>query len=107
MPLWSTWPATLDVIQDIAADNDVTPSQVAYSWVANRPGVTAPIIGAKTLDQLEQNLIAGDLILSAAETARLDEVSTPRPNDYPYGPFGVKQRHRYLESSDQAIKELF
>jgi aryl-alcohol dehydrogenase-like predicted oxidoreductase len=99
--------ATLDAVRDIAAAHDVTLSQVAYSWVTNRPGVTAPIIGAKTLDQLEQNLVAGDLVLTEQQTSRLDEVSTPRPNDYPYGPFGVKQRDRYVESSDQAITELF
>jgi aryl-alcohol dehydrogenase-like predicted oxidoreductase len=99
--------ATLAVVRDIATNNDLTPGQVAYSWVTNRPGVTAPIIGAKTLEQLEQNLIAGDLVLTEDETASLDEVSAPTPNDYPYGPFGVKQRERYLDSSDQAINELF
>lgn len=64
--------ATLDVVRDIAATNGVTPSQVALSWVANRPMVTAPIIGARTLEQLEQNLVAGDLVLTAEETTRLD-----------------------------------
>ncbi len=34
-------------------------------------------------------------------------MSAPTPNDYPYGPFGEKQRHRYVESSEQAIGELF
>jgi aryl-alcohol dehydrogenase-like predicted oxidoreductase len=99
--------ATLDVVKDIAAKNDLTPSQVAYSWVTNRPGVTAPIVGAKTPGQLEQNLVAGDLVLADDDTARLDDVSTPTPNDYPYGAFGVKQRDRYLDSSDQAIGELY
>jgi aryl-alcohol dehydrogenase-like predicted oxidoreductase len=98
---------TLNAVRDIAAANGVTPSQVAYSWIANRPAVIAPIVGARTLDQLEQNLVAGDLVLSDEETARLDEVSAPTPNDYPYGPFGVKQRERYIDSSDQAITELF
>jgi aryl-alcohol dehydrogenase-like predicted oxidoreductase len=99
--------STLDVVRDIAENNGVTPNQVALSWVANRPGVTAPIIGARTLDQLEQNLTAGDLVLGEEDTARLDKVSAPTPNDYPYGPFGVKQRDRYVGSSDQAIGELF
>lgn len=99
--------ATLDLVREVAAAHDVTPGQVAYSWVTNQPGVTAPIIGARTLDQLEQNLVAGDLTLSAEETARLDEVSAPTPDDYPYGPFGTKQRERYSDSSDQAIGELF
>ncbi|WP_311293019.1 aldo/keto reductase [Microbacterium sp. PRC9] len=98
--------ATLDVVRDIAAQLDVTPSQVAYSWVGNRPGVIAPIIGAKTITQLEQNLPAGDLILDADATAQLDDVSAPTPNDYPYGPFGEKQRGRYVDSSEQVIVEL-
>lgn len=41
------------------------------------------------------------------ETERLDAVSTPTPNDYPYGPSGVKQRDRYVDSSEQVIAELF
>jgi aryl-alcohol dehydrogenase-like predicted oxidoreductase len=98
---------TLDAVRKTAADLGVSPSQVALSWVANRPGVVAPIIGARTLAQLEQNLVAGDLELTEEHTARLDEVSAPTSNDYPYGPFGVKQRDRYVHSSDQAISELF
>lgn len=73
----------------------------------DRPGVGAPIIGARTLDQAEQNLVAGDLELGAEATERLDDVSAPRPDEYPYGPFGAKQRNRYVDSSDQAISELF
>lgn len=99
--------ATLDVVRDVAEHNGVTPSQVALSWVANRPSVTAPIIGARTPEQLEQDLVAGDLVLSEEDTARLDEVSAPTPNDHPYGPFGTKQRDRCVDSSDQAIGELF
>lgn len=98
---------TLDTVRDIADEIGAEPSQVAYSWVTNRPAVIAPIIGARTLAQLESNLVAGDLELSDEHTARLDEVSAPTPNDYPYGPFGVKQRHRYVDSSEQGIVELF
>jgi aldo/keto reductase family protein len=82
------------------------PSQIALSWLTNRPGVTAPITGAKTLAQLEENLTGADLELDADATARLDEISAPTPNDYPYGPFGEKQRGRYVDSSEQVISEL-
>jgi aryl-alcohol dehydrogenase-like predicted oxidoreductase len=99
--------ATLDTVRDIAATLGVTPTQVAYSWVANRPTVIAPIIGARTIEQLEDNLIAADLDLGDEATARLDTVSAPVSNDYPYGPFGMKQRDRYVDSSDQVIGELF
>lgn len=99
--------ATLAAVRDVAAELDATPSQVAYSWVANRPAVVAPIMGARTLAQLEANLAAADLDLGPEATARLDDVSAPTPNDYPYGPFGVKQRDRYVDSSEQAIGELY
>jgi aryl-alcohol dehydrogenase-like predicted oxidoreductase len=99
--------AILDAVRDIAATLGVTPTQVAYSWVANRPTVIAPIVGARTLAQFEENLIAADLHLGEEATARLNEISAPVSNDYPYGPFGVKQRERYVDSSDQAIGELF
>lgn len=99
--------AILDAVRDIATHVGATPSQVALRWLADRPGVTAPIIGAKTVAQLEQNLAALDVDLDAAATARLDEVSTPVTGSYPYGPFGTKQRGRYVDSSDQVINELY
>jgi hypothetical protein len=37
---------------------------------------------------------------------RLDDVSAPTPDDYPYGPFGETQRGRYVDSSEQVIGEL-
>lgn len=80
---------------------------MALGWVTSRPAVTAPIIRAKILEQLEENLVARDFVLSEGDTAHLDEVSAPTPNDYPYGPFAVKQLDRYVHSSDQAITELF
>jgi aryl-alcohol dehydrogenase-like predicted oxidoreductase len=99
--------STLDAVRSIAQKLGVTPTQIAYSWVINRPGVTAPIMGARTTQQLESNLAAADLELDEASTALLDEVSAPTPNEYPYGPFGVKQRDRYVDSSNQAIGELY
>ncbi|WP_213816396.1 aldo/keto reductase [Glaciihabitans sp. dw_435] len=98
---------TVDTVRGVADSLGVTPSQVALSWLINRPAVTAPIIGAKTLTQLEANIVAADLDLGEDATTRLDAVSAPTPNDYPYGPFGVKQRDRYVDSSDQAIAEIF
>jgi aryl-alcohol dehydrogenase-like predicted oxidoreductase len=99
--------ATPDAVRDVATKLGATPSQVAYSWVANRPAVTAPIIGAKTPEQLEENLVAADLDLGEELTVLLDQVSAPTPNDYPYGRFGEKQRGRYVGSSAQAIGELY
>jgi aryl-alcohol dehydrogenase-like predicted oxidoreductase len=97
---------TLDAVRDIAALIGATPSQVAVSWLANRPSVTAPIIAASNLAQLEENLVGADLELDEVAIKRLNDVSAPTPDDYPYGPFGEKQRDRYVDSSDQVIREL-
>jgi aryl-alcohol dehydrogenase (NADP+) len=69
-------------------------AEVALSWVTDRPGVASTILGARTLEQLEANLRAAGLHLTAEETATLDEVSDPQPADYPYGPLGIDQRSR-------------
>ncbi|MCZ7545353.1 MAG: aldo/keto reductase [Anaerolineae bacterium] len=75
--------ATLDVVREVASAHDVTPAQVAIAWVLAQPGVTSPIIGARNLEQLSDNLDALDVELTAEEMARLDEVSALTPV-YPY-----------------------
>jgi hypothetical protein len=60
-----------------------------------------------TRTRLEDNLAGADLELGNSFTARLDEVTAPTPDEYPYGPFGEKQRGRYVDSSKQVISELF
>ncbi|KQT57549.1 MULTISPECIES: aldo/keto reductase [unclassified Aureimonas] len=97
---------TIEAVQAIAGEIGATPAQVSLSWVANRPAVTSTIIGARTMAQLTDNIAAADLYLEAAATATLDAVSAPTPDDYPYGPFGVLQRVRYIDSSAQALREL-
>jgi aryl-alcohol dehydrogenase-like predicted oxidoreductase len=72
--------------------------------VINRPSVIAPIIGARTLKYLEDSLAGADLELGESFTARLDEVSAPTPDEYPYGPFGEKQHGRYVGSSKQVTQ---
>jgi aryl-alcohol dehydrogenase (NADP+) len=67
---------------------------VALAWVADRPAVTSVILGARTLEQLDDNLGAADLHLSERETALLDEAGAPAVADYPYGGPGVSQRSR-------------
>ena len=53
---------------------------MALSWVRSRPGITSPIIGARTVAHLEANLAALDLVLTADETARLDALTKPPLN---------------------------
>jgi aryl-alcohol dehydrogenase-like predicted oxidoreductase len=98
--------ATLEAATQIADEAGATPSQVALSWVTNRPSVTSTIFGARTLEQLESNLPAGDLHLGEEATARLNAVSAPTPHDYPHGPSGVLQRHRYPDSSESERREF-
>ncbi|WP_405850272.1 aldo/keto reductase [Streptomyces niveus] len=77
-----TW-RVVETVQEIATESERTPSQVALRWLLDRPGVTAPIIGARTLEQLKDNLGAVGWELTAAQTTRLDEASA-RPLPYPY-----------------------
>jgi aryl-alcohol dehydrogenase (NADP+) len=88
-----TWDV-IGAVQQIADDRGVSMAEVALSWVTDRPGVASTILGARTLEQLETNLRAVGLHLTADESATLDEVSDPQPADYPYGPLGIDQRSR-------------
>lgn len=88
-----TW-RVLDVVREVADGRGVSPSQVALAWLGEQPAVTSVILGARTVEQLDDNLGAADLRLSPEELARLTEVSAPRADDYPYGAAGVQQRHR-------------
>jgi aryl-alcohol dehydrogenase-like predicted oxidoreductase len=90
-----TW-AVIDAVQEVAERRDVSMAEVALAWVTDRPGVTATILGARTVEQLGANLGAADLHLSAAENAALDAASDPHPPDYPYGELGIDQRDRPL-----------
>lgn len=90
-----TWDV-IDAVQRIAEERDVSMAEVALAWVTDRPGVTSTILGARTLDQLESNLRAAALHLTADETAALDAASDPHPTDYPYGRLGRDQRDRTL-----------
>jgi aryl-alcohol dehydrogenase-like predicted oxidoreductase len=97
----------VDTLIEVADSEGLTPATTALAWVNDRPGVTASIIGARNTRQLKQNLAAADVVLSDAARQRLDDVSTPRSNDYPYGPFGVKQNGRYIDSSAEVLGELW
>ncbi|MBR7896948.1 aldo/keto reductase [Burkholderia multivorans] len=98
--------ATIDTVVRIAKDIGATPAQVALSWLADRPGVTAPIFGARTVQQLSDALGAVDLALDAEATTTLAKVSAPTPGGYPYGAFGSGQRERSLQTSAQALGAL-
>jgi aryl-alcohol dehydrogenase-like predicted oxidoreductase len=70
-------------VKAIAAARNVTPAQISLAWLLSRPGVTAPILGARDAGQLEENLNATQVELNAEELRRLDDVSRTAP-EYPY-----------------------
>jgi aryl-alcohol dehydrogenase-like predicted oxidoreductase len=72
--------AIIDELLQIATTHNTTAAAVALAWVQRRPGVASTIIGARRLDQLEQNLAALDVVLSAEEAATLDRLSQPTLN---------------------------
>ncbi len=76
--------AVLDVVQALAKEKGCTPSQIALAWVAGQPAVTSPIIGPRTMEQLEDNIGAASVTLTDADRARLDEVSPPGRAIVPY-----------------------
>lgn len=65
----------LDVLHTMAAEKGTTVAQLALAWLLHQPVVTSVIIGANKLSQLEDNLLAVNVRLSAAELQQLDEVS--------------------------------
>jgi aryl-alcohol dehydrogenase-like predicted oxidoreductase len=90
-----TW-HVIDAVQEIAEELGVSMAEVALAWVTARPAVSSTILGARTISQLETNLRAARLHLTAAQTAALDAASALHPVDYPYGELGVEQRARTL-----------
>jgi aryl-alcohol dehydrogenase-like predicted oxidoreductase len=77
-----TW-SVIDEVLAVAADTGHTPAQVALRWVLQRPGVTAPIIGARDVKQLDDNLGAAGWALEPDAMERLTKVGA-EPYPYPY-----------------------
>nr|WP_042179162.1 aldo/keto reductase [Kibdelosporangium sp. MJ126-NF4]CEL13665.1 Oxidoreductase [Kibdelosporangium sp. MJ126-NF4]CTQ99351.1 Oxidoreductase [Kibdelosporangium sp. MJ126-NF4] len=65
----------VEVVKEVAAELGRTPAQVGLAWTLRNPGVTAPVIGARTPAQLEDNLGALEVDFTASQLARLDEAS--------------------------------
>jgi aryl-alcohol dehydrogenase-like predicted oxidoreductase len=75
------WPV-VDVMREVAAAHGVSVARVALAYVLAKPFVTSVIIGARNLDQLDDNLAAAELQLTEAELTSLDKVSA-LPPEYP------------------------
>lgn len=74
---------TIETLVEIAAARGVSAAQVALAWLLARPGITSVIVGARTDEQLADNLAAATLELTPDEYARLEKVSRP-PLIYPF-----------------------
>lgn len=85
--------ATIDVLREVASGRGVSGAQVALAWLLTRPTITSVIVGARTDEQLADNLAAASLELSADEVAALEQVSR-QPLQYPYW-------HQSMTASDR------
>lgn len=75
----------MDVVRELAKAHDCTPLQISLAWCRDQPGVTSPIIGPRTMEQLDENLGALEVTLSDEDRERLNEVSEPLMTIVPYG----------------------
>jgi aryl-alcohol dehydrogenase-like predicted oxidoreductase len=71
--------AIVDAVADVARRHGKPMAQIAYAWVASRPGVTAPIIGASRVEQLDDAVAALDVKLSDEDVAALEAPYRAKP----------------------------
>jgi aryl-alcohol dehydrogenase (NADP+) len=73
----------VDRVAEVAEARGVKPAQVALAWILHQPEVTAPIVGASKMAQLDEAIAAVDISLSAAELQRLQEIYQPHVVTFP------------------------
>lgn len=78
----------VDELTRISAELATSPAAVAVGWVLSRPGVSSVIIGARTREQLDQNLAGAEVALTGEQIAALEQVSEPTLN-FPAGYIGA------------------
>lgn len=74
----------LEVVEAIAKEKGCTPGQFALAWCAQQPGITGPIIGPRSMEQLEDNLGAVNVKVIDEDRARIDAVAPPGRATVPY-----------------------
>ncbi|HSP74895.1 MAG TPA: aldo/keto reductase [Cryobacterium sp.] len=90
-----TW-HIIDAVAEIAAEIGATSAQVSLAWLEAQPAVTSVILGARSVEQLTENLSAADVHLSAPQLELLGALSSPVVSDYPYGEAACAQRSRLV-----------
>ncbi len=68
----------VEKLREIGRQHNASPAQVALAWLLSRPSVTSVLVGASKMSQLQDNLGAASLELSADEIATLDVLTEPR-----------------------------
>ena len=74
----------IDVLEALGEEKGCTTGQVALAWNRQQPGITCPIVGPRTMEQLEEYLAGLDVTLSDDDFARIDEVAPPGRAVSPY-----------------------
>ncbi|PKK57231.1 Aldo/keto reductase [Rhizophagus irregularis] len=74
----------LDEVVAISKEINRSPVQVSLNWIQQKPGVTSPLIGARTVSQLEENLKSLEFKLTPEQMKRLDDVSQPTGREVPF-----------------------
>jgi aryl-alcohol dehydrogenase-like predicted oxidoreductase len=69
--------AVLNAVERLAGERGVKPAQIALAWMLHKPGVSAPIVGASKMYQLDEAIAAADLTLTPEEVKRLEEPYIP------------------------------
>ncbi|MGI4856642.1 MAG: aldo/keto reductase, partial [Janthinobacterium lividum] len=89
----------IDVMREIAETHKVSVAQIALAWLLHQPVVTSVIVGAKKVEQLDDNIAACDVSLSAEELEKLGKVSA-LPAEYPGWMFARQGEYRRKQLAD-------
>jgi aryl-alcohol dehydrogenase-like predicted oxidoreductase len=93
----------LDTLRAVADEVGRTPAQVALNWISRRPSVTSVLIGARTIEQVEDNLAALDFDLTSGQANRLDEAGAPELL-HPYTLFDARLREARIRARGGAAR---
>jgi aryl-alcohol dehydrogenase-like predicted oxidoreductase len=91
----------IDAMRQIAAARSVSVAQIALAWLLHQKAVTSVIIGAKRIEQLDDNLAATAIELNRDELAALDKASS-LPSEYPGWMFERQGEHRRAQLAQSA-----
>ena len=88
----------IEALTPIAREKDITLSQLALAWCEQQPGVTSPIIGPRTMEQLEDNLGSADVVITDEDRERIDAINPPWLDRHPpyYELLRIPHRYRVL-----------